>query len=161
MDEETIPTNPAAAMSPRGGGPPTSPYWGNEVIWNTVVSGHSNEMDQKARVWNTTSTRTPNETPAYCKEGSENPSAKAFPIAGGRGRQYTVYDPKTKKIEIVDTCFSTFHLNFAADANNTIWSGGGGLARLGEHQGAGRDARRGKGAGLDRAHRRHERQRQA
>ncbi len=114
-------------MSPRGGGPPTSPYWGNEVIWNTVVSGHSNEMDQKARVWNTTSTRTPNETPAYCKEGSDNPSAKAFPIAGGRGRQYTVYDPKTKKIEIVDTCFSTFHLNFAADANNTIWSGGGGL----------------------------------
>jgi Carboxypeptidase regulatory-like domain len=126
--EETIPTNPAAAMSPRGGGPPTSPYWGNEVIWNTVVSGHSNEMDEKARVWNTTSTRTPNETPAYCKEGSDNPSAKAFPIAGGRGRQYTVYDPKTKKIEIVDTCFSTFHLNFAADANNTIWSGGGGLA---------------------------------
>ena len=124
----TIPTNPAAAMSPRGGGPPTSPYWANEVIWNQVVSGHSNEMDQKARVWNTTSTRTPNETPAYCKEGSPNSSAKAFPIAGGRGRQYTVYDPKTKKIEIVDTCFSTFHLNFAADANNTIWSGGGGLA---------------------------------
>ena len=124
----TIPTNPAATMAPRAGGVPNSPYWGNEVIWNTVVSGHSNEMDQKGRVWNTTNTRTPAQTPAYCKEGADNPSAKAFPINSGRGRQYTVYDPKTKKWEIVDTCFSTFHLNFASDANNTMWSGGGGLA---------------------------------
>ncbi len=27
----------------------------------------------------------------------------------------------------MDTCFSTFHLNFDNDPDNTIWSGGGGL----------------------------------
>ena len=40
---------------------------------------------------------------------------------------YTVYDPTTKQWTIVDTCFGTFHLNFAHDANNTIWSGNGGV----------------------------------
>jgi hypothetical protein len=126
--EMTLPSNPAAEMTPRAATVPTSPYWGNEFIWNQVTSGHSNEMDQKGRVWNTTVTRTPAQTPAYCKEGSDNPSAKVFPIPSGRGRQYTVYDPATKKIDIIDTCFSTFHLNFAHDADNTMWSGGGGLA---------------------------------
>jgi len=127
-----IPHNPQAQLNPPGGAMANpSPYWGQEIIWNQVTSGHSNEIDQKGRVWNTTRTRTAAELPAYCKEGSSNPSAKAYPIGGGGrgggGRQYTVYDPKTKKIEIVDTCFSTFHLNFDNDPDNTIWSGGGGL----------------------------------
>jgi hypothetical protein len=38
-----------------------------------------------------------------------------------------VYDPATDEIELVNTCFSTFHLNFDDDADNTIWSGGGGF----------------------------------
>jgi hypothetical protein len=126
--EATIPLKPGSQKSPGAGNVPNSPYWGNEVIWSQVTSGHSNEMDQKGRVWNTTGIRTADETPAYCKEGSDNPSAKLFPINSGRGRQYSVWDPSTKKFDIVDTCFSTFHLNFAHDANNTIWSGGGGLA---------------------------------
>lgn len=126
-----IPRNPAAPQAGRGGTMAApSPYWGDEIIWNTVVNGHSNEMDHKGRTWNTTSTRTAAEMPDYCKEGSSNPSARLAPVAGGRGgggRQYTVWDPKTEKWEIVDTCFSTFHLNFDNDPNNTIWSGGGGL----------------------------------
>ena len=36
-------------------------------------------------------------------------------------RQITIYDPKTKKYYHVDTCFGTHHLNFAEDANNTLW----------------------------------------
>ena len=36
-------------------------------------------------------------------------------------RQVTVYDPKTKKFTTIDTCFGTHHLNFAEDANNTLW----------------------------------------
>ena len=125
--EDTIPRNPESPGSPSAGGG-NSPYWGDEIIWSQTTSGHSNEMDQKGRVWNTTSTRTANETPAYCKPGSDNPSAKLFPIPGGRGRQYTVYDPKTKKWDIVDICFSSFHLNFGFDADNKLWTGGGGLA---------------------------------
>ena len=71
------------------------------------------------------------ETPRYCKEGSAIHRRRPIQIGGGGrgggGRQYTVYDPKTQKLEIVDTCFSTFHLNFDNDPDNTIWSGGGGL----------------------------------
>jgi len=39
-----------------------------------------------------------------------------------------MYDPKTKELELIDTCFGTHHLVFAEDANNTLWtsSGGGG-----------------------------------
>ena len=39
-----------------------------------------------------------------------------------------MYDPTTKKIDMIDTCFGTHHLMFAEDANNTLWtsSGGGG-----------------------------------
>jgi hypothetical protein len=44
------------------------------------------------------------------------------------GRQLAVWDPKTKKVTLIDTCYSTHHLQFAKDANNTLWtsSGGGG-----------------------------------
>jgi hypothetical protein len=40
----------------------------------------------------------------------------------------TILDPKTMKYTFVNTCFQTHHLNFAYDANNTVWtsSGGGG-----------------------------------
>ena len=126
--ELTIPTNPKATMSPRGAGG-HSPYWGDEIVWNQATSGHSNEMDQKGRVWNTTGTRTAAEMPDYCKPGSDNPSAKLFPMTQGRGgRQYTVWDPTNKKWSIVDICFGSFHLNFASDPpNNTMWTGSGGL----------------------------------
>ena len=36
-------------------------------------------------------------------------------------RQVTVWDPNTKKFSFIDTCFGTHHLNFAEDADNTLW----------------------------------------
>ncbi len=106
------------------GGP--SPYWGEEAYWSSRVITHSNVMDQKGRTWNTARIRPPAANPAFCKEGSTHPSAKLFPL-NTSGRQYSVYDPKTKQFTLVDTCFGTFHLNFAHDANNTIWAGEGGV----------------------------------
>jgi hypothetical protein len=103
-----------------------SPYWGEEVYWSTKTNTHSNVMDQKGRLWNTSRTRPP-ANPDFCKAGSAHPSAKYFPL-NTSGRQYTVYDQQTKKFSIVDTCYGTFHLNFAHDANNTLWSGEGGVA---------------------------------
>jgi hypothetical protein len=108
----------------RIGGP--SAYWGEEVYWSSRVIAHSNVMDQKGRTWNTSRIRPPASNPAFCKEGSSHPSAKLFPL-NTSGRQYSVYDPGTKKFTLVDTCFGTFHLNFAHDADNTIWSGEGGV----------------------------------
>jgi hypothetical protein len=37
-----------------------------------------------------------------------------------------MYDPKTKQLTHISTCFSTHHLMFAEDANNTLWTSGGG-----------------------------------
>jgi len=65
----------------------------------------------------------PNATPAFCQQGSTHPSAVAFPLAQS-GRQMQLYDPKTKKVTTIDTCFGTHHLNF--DNNGVLWFTGGG-----------------------------------
>jgi hypothetical protein len=103
-----------------------SPYWGNEAIWNSQANAHNPMFDELGRVWFTSRLRPPG-NPAFCKAGSDNPSAKLFPLESS-GRQATMYDPNTKKFTLIDTCFSTHHLQFAQDANNTLWfsSGGGG-----------------------------------
>ena len=56
---------------------------------------------------------------------SDHPSAKLFPLPRS-GRQLSVYDPKTEKYTFIDTCYSTHHLQFAEDANDTLWTSGGG-----------------------------------
>jgi hypothetical protein len=67
----------------------------------------------------------PPDNPAFCKEGSDHPSAKLTPVQRA-GRHLAVYDPKTQKLTHISTCFSTHHLMFAEDANNTLWTSGGG-----------------------------------
>jgi len=103
-----------------------SPYWGEEIYWRSRVIAHSNVMDHKGRLWNTSRARPSAQQPAFCKEGSSHPSAKHFPLDTS-GRQYTVWDHQARKFSILDTCFGTFHLNLAHDANNTIWSGEAGV----------------------------------
>jgi hypothetical protein len=120
-----IPVADPALMAQPVSVPKSSIYWGDEIIWNTKVTAHSNVMDQKGRLWNTSRIRRPDKNPAFCREGSTHPSAKLFPLKTSR-RQYAVYDPPEKKWTLVDTCFTTFHLNFAHDPDNTIFAGAGG-----------------------------------
>jgi hypothetical protein len=103
-----------------------SPYWGEQPIWDSKANIHNPMMDQRGRVWVTSRVR-PNQTAAFCREGSDHPSAKVFPI-NQSGRQLAMYDPAAKQMTLIDTCFGTHHLFFAEDANNTLWtsSGGGG-----------------------------------
>ncbi|HZL97050.1 MAG TPA: carboxypeptidase-like regulatory domain-containing protein, partial [Vicinamibacterales bacterium] len=101
-----------------------SPYWGNERIWDTRVNNHNAMFGRDGRLWLAASVRAP-ENPAFCKQGSDHPSAKAFPMERAV-RHITVFDLKTKKYSFVDTCFSTHHLQFGYDANDTIWTSGGG-----------------------------------
>jgi hypothetical protein len=103
-----------------------SPYWGDESIWDSQANMHNPMFDEKGRVWFTSVIRPP-DNPAYCKEGSSHPSAQAFPL-NRSGRQLAFYDPKSQQFTLIDTCFGTHHLQFAQDANNTLWtsSGGGG-----------------------------------
>ncbi|MBM3598265.1 MAG: carboxypeptidase regulatory-like domain-containing protein [Alphaproteobacteria bacterium] len=101
-----------------------SPYWGEEKIWNTRVNNHNGMFDRQGRVWFAASLRAaPN--PDFCKRGSEHPSARLFPLERSN-RQVTMIDPKTMTYTYVDTCFQTHHLQFAYDANETLWTSGGG-----------------------------------
>jgi hypothetical protein len=104
--------------------PEPSPYWDDEVIWTSKNNVHNPMLDHKGRVWLTSTVR-PAANPAECKEGSSHPSAKLFPVANA-GRHLAVYDPATKKLTHISTCFGTHHLMFAEDANHTLWTSGGG-----------------------------------
>ena len=81
-------------------------------------------LDDKGRVWITATVRPP-DNPAFCKEGSDHPSAKQFPLEKSY-RHLGYYNPETKKYTHISTCFSTHHLMFAEDENNTLWTSGGG-----------------------------------
>ena len=95
-----------------------SPFWADEVIWNSQTTVHSFAMDKQGRVWGAGRVRKP-QTPAWCQAGSDHPSAKLFPITQGQ-RGLIMYDPKTKQVTTIDTCFTWGHLNF--DENDVLWS---------------------------------------
>ncbi|AMY11102.1 hypothetical protein LuPra_04347 [Luteitalea pratensis] len=101
-----------------------SPYWGSEVLWTSKNNVHNPMLDHQGRLWLTSAVR-PFDNPEYCKAGSDHPSAKVFPLARS-SRHLQMYDPKTKKLTHISTCFGTHHLAFAEDANNTLWTSGGG-----------------------------------
>ena len=115
--DPNTPTTKTAAMEP-------SPYWGAEPIWDSQSVTHNPMMDEKGRVWFTARIR-PAANPAFCKQGSSHPSAQVFPLQES-GRQLSMYDPATGKFMLINTCFPTHHLNFAYDANDTLWTSAGG-----------------------------------
>ena len=111
--------------TPRAGPPlAPSPYWGDEAIWDSRANVHNPMLDGRGRVWLTSRVR-PSENPAFCREGSEHPSAMSFPTERA-GRHLARYDPAVKEMTLISTCFSTHHLVFAEDADNTLWTSGGG-----------------------------------
>ena len=101
-----------------------SAYWGMEKIWDTKFNNHNDMFDAQGRVWMTGSNHAPG-TPAFCRKGSDNPNAKAFPIDINQ-RQLAVFDAKVQKFTFIDTCFGTHHLQFGFDKDNTLWTSGGG-----------------------------------
>lgn len=112
--------------TPVASGPPMAPsvHWGAEAIWTSKGNAHNPMFDGEGRLWLTTAVR-PADNPAFCREGSAHPSARAFPV-NRAGRHLAMYDPKSQKMTHISTCFSTHHLMFAEDANNTLWTSGGG-----------------------------------
>ncbi|HEY1231782.1 MAG TPA: carboxypeptidase-like regulatory domain-containing protein [Candidatus Binatia bacterium] len=99
-----------------------SPYWGEERVWTSKVNNHNAMFDRKGRVWLAAAIRGSG-NPAFCKKGSDHPSAKAFPVERS-SRHLAILDPKTKQYTFIDTCFGTHHLQF--DANDVLWTSGGG-----------------------------------
>jgi hypothetical protein len=105
---------------------PTAPsaYWGDEKIWSQRANNHNGMFDKQGRVWFAAAVRG-TDNPAFCKKGSEHPSAKAFPLEIS-GRQVSMLDPKSMKYSFIDTCFGTHHPQFGYDADNTLWLSGTG-----------------------------------
>jgi len=103
-----------------------SPYWGEEPIWDSQTSVHNPMFDEKGRVWFTARVRPP-ENPPFCRQGSDHPSARLFPLAQSN-RHLAMYDPASDKLTLISTCFPTHHLQFAEDANQTLWTSAGGPA---------------------------------
>jgi hypothetical protein len=109
------PDTPSAADIPPAA---PSPYWGDEPIWNSKTTVHSFAMDKQSRVWAAARVRKP-ATPAWCRAGSDHPSAKLMPINNSQ-RGLIMYDPQTKRTTTIDTCFTWGHVNF--DGNDVLWS---------------------------------------
>ena len=101
-----------------------SAYWGNERIWETRANNHNSMFGRDGRLWLAAAVRGPG-NPAFCREGSDHPSATLTPTERAN-RHLAVFDPKTQKYTFVDTCFSTHHLQFGYDGNETLWTSGGG-----------------------------------
>lgn len=106
--------------------PPSAPsaYWDDEILWDSKANAHNPMLDQDGRVWYTARIRAA-DNPDFCREGSDHPSAQLYPTDRS-GRQLAIYDPASEDYTFVDTCFSTHHLQFAYDENNTLWTSGGG-----------------------------------
>ncbi len=119
------PGTPSSKEEPKG----PSVFWGEDPIWDGHTSIHNLIMDEKGKVWFAARSR-PADNPSYCKSGPDAlPSAKVAPIAGN-GRQMSVFDPKTEKWTLINTCFGTHHLYFGHDADNTLWTSAGGPAAV-------------------------------
>ncbi len=101
-----------------------SPYWGEDRIWDTRANHHNSMLDSTGRLWLTASVRAP-ENPAFCREGSDHPSAVLTPRDRAT-RHIAMFDPATQEYTFIDTCYGTHHPQFGFDENETLWTSGGG-----------------------------------
>jgi hypothetical protein len=87
--DTNTPTSKTAPMEP-------SPYWGAEPIWDNPM------MDEKGRVWFTARVRPP-ANPDCCRNGSNHPSAQAFPLQEAN-RHLSIYNPATGQFTLISVC---------------------------------------------------------
>ncbi len=119
-----IPTREDRSKVPSRFPPPNRPslHWGNEHLWANPpydpADPHNPMIDSKGRVWMTSKIRS-NKDPEWCSDPS-NKFAEWFPLRNS-GRQASYWDPKTRQFTLIDTCFSTHHLQFDNDSDETLY----------------------------------------
>jgi hypothetical protein len=114
------PETPSSSSAPKG----TSAYWGDEPIWDGHTSIHNPIMDREGRVWFTSRIRPAGAQPKFCTDGSIA-SSKVAPLKESP-RHLSMYDPKTDKWSLIDTCFPTHHLYFSPKNPDLLWTSAGG-----------------------------------
>ncbi len=119
------PKTPTTFNDPKG----PSVFWGEEPIWDSHTSIHNVIFDEKGRLWLSARGRGL-DNPPQCKQGPDAlPDAKVAPIAAS-GRQLSMFDPKTQKFTLINTCFGTHHVYFGHDKDDTLWTSAGGPAAV-------------------------------
>jgi hypothetical protein len=119
-----IPTREPKEKVPSRFPAPSRPsnFWGMEHLWANPpynpADPHNPMFDSKGRVWLTSKIRG-NQDPGWCADAS-NKYADYFPLKSS-GRQAAYFDPKTRQFTLIDTCFSTHHLQFDNDADETVY----------------------------------------
>ncbi len=98
--------------------------FGERAVWNDPANPHNPMIDADGRVWLTSRIRHP-DNPDWCREGSDNKFAQYFPVERS-GRHAGYFDPASETFVLIDTCFGTHHLQFAEDADDTLYFSGGG-----------------------------------
>lgn len=106
-----------------GGQSDSSPYLGDKKVWTDPDHPHNVMLDERGRLWMTTRVRPIDQQPTFCKDGSADPYARNYPLDRSE-RQAALFDPKTGKWIPIDTCFSTHHLQFAYDRDDTLYFSG-------------------------------------
>jgi hypothetical protein len=121
--EIEIPTRaPRETVTSRFTAPnPPSLWWGSEWLWANPpynpADPHKPMMDSKGRVWLTSKIR--QTAPAWCSDTANNKFAAYEPARSAR--QASFYDPKTQKFQLIETCYSTHHVQIDNDANETVY----------------------------------------
>ena len=97
-------------------------YWADEPPAGLrSQSAHNPMLDDKGRLWITQAVR-PNTLPDWC---ADHPSGKYYPIQHtAESRQLSYYNPDDEDFVLIDTCYFTHHLQFADDADDTLWLSG-------------------------------------
>jgi hypothetical protein len=119
-----IPTREARDKVPSRFPAPNRPsmFWGMEHLWANPpydpADPHNPMIDSKGRVWMTSKIRG-NKDPAWCSDPN-NKYAAWFPLSNS-GRQASFFDPKTREFTLIDTCYSTHHLQFDNDSDETLY----------------------------------------
>ncbi len=119
-----IPTRESRDKVPSRFPSPNRPsmFWGNEHLWSNPpydpADPHNPMIDSKGRVWMTSKIRG-NADASWCSDPS-NKYADWFPLRNS-ARQASFYDPTTKQFTLIDTCYSTHHLQFDNDPDETVY----------------------------------------
>lgn len=102
--------------------PPGRPsnFHGDTHLWGLEhpADPHNPMLDRKGRVWLTSKIR--QDQPAWCGAGSTHRYATYYPLTMSV-RQASFYDPETESFTLIDTCFSTHHLQFDNDPEQTVY----------------------------------------
>jgi hypothetical protein len=123
-EELEIPTRAPRETVPSRFPKPNRPslWWGEQHLWGNPpynpADPHNPMMDSKGRVWMTSKIR-PNQDPEWCNDG-KSAYSDWYPLKNS-GRQASYWDPKMRQFVLIDTCFSTHHLQFDNDPNETLY----------------------------------------